>query len=845
MTPDEARSFLQDAANQRMRDGMTGLDVALKENYARAVVAADMAARGYVAPGPEDTIGRKGTRWVMNALDWPLDKVQRGMSTLGAVGNEAESRSTTVFGVDSGYWGAIFSKDTWSKGWEESKGISPGQVVFASTDESKGDLRQRLEASRTWGQETWEGRLFTGTLDFATNVFLDPTNVVGKPLRVGKVGEVAVKAGEVEDTLKVADAVIAGAKGEDVSLVNALTVGKLQEDGVSRSASRAGRALARFIRETDGKTVSQMLQMKPFQKTSDAGLFAHLFAQVDASGLDEAARFAAKRDIMAVAMGSPAARARLAARHADLEAQLARVQIPPELNQLPRYWKASVEGGLEEVGPIRFTVDHQGEINFLNQPRWEAELRVAEEKITAELQLLNRQIETAGEMKVVSSRGLERLVEKGRVRSASSERVIYNSALGRTITVIGGKVGAKAPHAINIADTTRGMEDMTVALRRSKWMPRDVQDRWLGKYAAAGSAQERARIVEAAEAESHKFLAQSVGVNPDEAQALLDAAKNARKQWQAYIRSKAFSAVPSNSKIVSGVGPDGNGFAFDLPFLQSQLRDTASFMDPDVAKKAMLWAKKHKIGTVLADSKLTKSEELADLGSALLAGYTSAWKFSALYRLAYMPRVQIDSQLRNLAAMGGLAYAASVGHGTANFIKNLNPLDRKLVELEGGATKKAIRRGRPDRASLLTRTEEFGGEAWAPAQNYDELLKRERMTSQDGQSLGQYMTDRTVSEHRKMLGNAGWDTTPASAPNWTENYLRGVNRQIRNSPTALAVAAGMNDETITRLATRKQGPIRDEWLNFNHTFGTPVDWVNQAIRPHVYLMLPNLSLIHI
>jgi len=808
MSVEDAQNFINYTKTQKnfRNTGFNGV----KFDYANRILAADRASRGYVQQELHNSAPSIALGWLGKALNYPLDKVQRGVSTALAVDNEAAARSgTSGLGtwVSPSYWKNEFSGDVWSKAWDDSKGVSPGQAFFAKSDPSGGDLKARLQESRKWGQETWAGRLATGSLDFAINIGFDPVAKVGGKLSDVRKAQKTVKVGEAADTVKVADALARGEKVADAS----------------QSATRSGKNFYNFIKSTDNLKAPQLLKLNVFKQSSDSAVLAHLFE--NANGIvDDTARFAAKRDVLAAAIGDPTAKAKLAEQYADLAAQLERVQAAPELNQLERFWHASPEGVIEPGKPVRFTVDHKGEIDYLNQPKWEAELRAAETKIEEQLGLIERQQEIAGEVTQLKTHGvLATAMEGNRVRQASTEKVVYNGPLGRMITVIGGAPGARAPHSINIADTRLGMQDFEAALGRSKWMPKDRVSHYLSKYASASSATERGRIVDQAESESHKLLAAKHGLDPEHADFLLNQARQARTEWRNYLHAKVFSGEAS--KIVSGVDPEGGGFAFDRAFISSQLRDTAMFMDPRTADKAMAFAAKHKIPDMLRiDPNLSVGEQLSDLGSALLAGYMRTWKLAALLRPAYLPRVQFDSQFRNVVAMGTLAWAAGVKDGTLNLARNLNPVGKE---------------GR-DKFSLLTKMEEHEGYPVQPALNADELAMRKRMTAEKGSTMSRAMIDHTDREVANMLGSNQWEIVKPGDLNWTEAYLRGVNRQIRNSSTARAIVDGMNESTLIRLARKSGNPINAEWRNFKTDpkfAGDEKAWLD-AVRQHVDHMLP-------
>lgn len=883
LTPADAFQVIQAASDPRASMGGVPTNPAYLA-YAQKVVATDkvLASKSTMVT-PEQLSQAAGSstyvpQWLQTTLHYagiPLAYVKHGLGTAESVMNKAGVPGSGIFLgfpvpgtiTDPNAWrnkdnafdpSKIFQGSTWSDAWDQSKTATPGQILLAPTygpDTTGMTNQQQAEAWNDWGHNTTVGRLSTGTFDFVESIYLDPTAGLGKASKVTRLAQVTTKAGETEDVLRAAEAASQfGKEGGQLADTLSSRSGALADPGLTKVGGKEGAALADalteggtasprtsklgaklhdFIVRTDTLSLPEMLKLKPFQQTADSGILAHLFT--DANKIEEpAARWAAKRDILGAAMGNKASLDRLAQNRADLMGELMRAQMAPEMSTLDRYFEVSPQGFASEIKSPTFPVfraDTEGEISHFNRPEWERELAAQEGVINDKIAAMNRLEEIQGQFRQVATPFGYRMSEKGAMRLAANEDVIYNPVLGRTINVVHGAIGASAPHSINIADTRLGMDDLQASLRKAPWVDQATKTDILSRYASASSRGERAIIVQDAERKLAKATAERQGLDPDIADQLITASIDARGKWRTMLHGRAFSGT---TPVVTGVGPDGVGFAFDRPFLQSQLQDSATLMDPKAMNAAMKFAKKHDLDELLAGTaKKGVDDGLSDIASSLLAAYMRIWKFSALFRFAYLPRVQFDSQLRNLAAMGALHYAVTAGEGTANFLKNMAP-----TRFEGNI----VRRGAsPNRASILR----GGGgrglpEAAIPARNYDEYLKADRLLGQGGNTLTNLMVDKTAQEYQRLAGSGDWRIVRPGEAEWGGAYQRAVNQQIRNSTAARAILDGLDEEAFVRLATRKAGPLRDEWKNFEKypEFGGDAHLWHNSIKQHIDHMFP-------
>lgn len=95
-----------------------------------------------------------------------------------------------------------------------------------------------------------------------------------------------------------------------------------------------------------------------------------------------------------------------------------------------------------------------------------------------------------------------------------------------------------------------------------------------------------------------------------------------------------------------------------------------------------------------------------------------------------------------------------------------------------------------------------------------EYLDRYLATDNAQALAGMDIADRTLAELR---ANGNWDVTHGGEPTWARDYLRAVNQQLRNSPTAMRVLQGGSMSEI-RHDVLNDGKMLAEW-RFAHGAG--------------------------
>lgn len=94
---------------------------------------------------------------------------------------------------------------------------------------------------------------------------------------------------------------------------------------------------------------------------------------------------------------------------------------------------------------------------------------------------------------------------------------------------------------------------------------------------------------------------------------------------------------------------------------------------------------------------------------------------------------------------------------------------------------------------------------------------------------------------RQMRATGDFDIVQGGDPNWAESMLRAVNKQIRNSPTAMQVMREGDDHAVAKwLLTDAAG--RAEWRNFSSEYDNdPLPWIGM-IRAHINHTIPDPEL---
>jgi hypothetical protein len=666
---------------------------------------------------------------------------------------------------------------------------------------------------------SWQGQLSSGALDLALNLGADPTMIAGRAVKGAAVARNTFKdATEVDRVLKVN----AGAGA-----------------ATGREAGLSGR-MNKLFTELDGKTSAE-IALHPVVKESDqGGAFAYMFGRINEEFTDEAARRAAQRNVFGAMLGNGQSVQALKDQHALLANELQR------LSDTPISSKAVADFTWDDHG--------QGMLNIANQTE-PAEITAQKEAIEAELARLETATSGTGTVNRLAG-SLKEQASYTRQLGALRQTTL-NTGLGNMpIRVIGGAIANRLPGHVSVKDTVSGFEDLRNTLAQTKHLTGEQKRGLLDNYVNAATAGDRQKAVYDAEGAIVHATAGAYGLTPQQARKLAEAGNGRRQAVLSTLSSRLYSAAESD-KFVHLVDPEeGEITAISRPILQSQIEDHVSIIDPRKLDGALKEAKQARllervfgqIGGATGDAITGASQSILGYGMAeqakdfATAAYTVAghaqmvasdglgkftrlWKDSALMRLAYPVRVQIDSQMRLMTHMGTLAYLGAVGSG-------LKAEGKALLSVEGG-DKLSLRNVFKD-----ADYERSVGDILRKAGHTEDEIPTivRKLASQDGgmADLAQHMTDAQLARYR---GTGEWGYVDPANPAWAQAWSRAVNRQIRNSPAAMKAAEGATP-TELKAFVQSNPAARKEWLNLKSSNGDDLDGWLSRVQAHVDHYLP-------
>jgi hypothetical protein len=412
-----------------------------------------------------------------------------------------------------------------------------------------------------------------------------------------------------------------------------------------------------------------------------------------------------------------------------------------------------------------------------------------------------------------------------------------NTGLGNMpIRVIGGAIANRLPGHVSVKDTVSGFEDLRNTLAQTKHLTGEQKRGLLDNYVNAATAGDRQKAVYDAEGAIVHATAGAYGLTPQQARKLAEAGNGRRQAVLSTLSSRLYSAAESD-KFVHLVDPEeGEITAISRPILQSQIEDHVSIIDPRKLDAALKEATQSRMleriaGQLGDDAKNVTSSAYNIAGHAQMVAsdglgkFTRLWKDSALMRLAYPVRVQIDSQMRLMTHMGTLAYLGAVGSG-------LKAEGKALLSVEGGdklSLRNVFKDGRL-RASV--------GDILRKAGHTEDEIPTivRKLASQDGgmADLAQHMTDAQLARYR---GTGEWGYVDPANPAWAQAWSRAVNRQIRNSPVAMKAAEGATASEL-KAFVQSNPAARKEWLNLKSSNGDDLDGWLSRVQAHVDHYLP-------
>ena len=683
----------------------------------------------------------------------------------------------------------------------------------------------------------------SGAMDVASQIALDPISHGADAVIKGMTKAATVKGAEETDNA------LKALNGEDLSDL---------ARGERRTATKDASRLDKLIKDTDGQSITELANSTWARSTNDASSVAALFSTANKIE-DDAARWAAKRDIISVGLGNKAALDGLTENSAALRATFERISSPIEVTDAP-VWKQGSDGS--DV------------LNWWNSTGRLDENKAMMPQITAELDRMDKLNSIAlSTNRVTDAFTPGEKLARGLRNQRTYETIVRHSPLARPIRAVTGVTGRMAQGYVNVKDGTAGFDQLRDTLHRSKFLDTEVKRDLLATYLGAGSSQARQLVVKRAEQEIWDAHATAHGLDKDAVAAFKAQALGKRSSYINML-SRLYSASDQAPKaVVRAIDEEGQEHAIPIAFLKTHLEDAEALTDPRALERAFgrvapgnLWQAFDK-----------RTGRFSDAAEGLLNAGTAVWKDLALFRGAYPMRVQVDTQLRLMAIMRG-QYLTTAMNGVHNLADNWltrstvedvedlaaravaqDKLDRalarkhqldtqdvptewkladigpskttvprewiveqrkalndvkaeigrhqkRLAEPVGtitGRTGKVAKRRIGDRdityrgvnVNPIRRTVDENGVVSKQANQDRDYLDRYLATDNAQALAGIDIADRTLAHLR---ANGNWDVVSGGEPTWAASYLRAVNRQLRNSPTAMRVLKGGSMSEIRR-----------------------------------------------
>lgn len=710
----------------------------------------------------------------LNALNIPFHNIGRAIST-------AEQIRT----------GDLLNGQAWDEAWNRSKTASPGQVLVNNATEEFSDDQIGGKAWVDRYKHTTSGKIESGAVDLLMNAF-DPLNYVDKPIKA------VVKARQV-------------VKADDLAHVFG-TAEEAATNAASRGGQRKRDVVDKFIDTWWGKTPAEIQATEMARQSADAGALAYAFGT--AKDKDAA------RDVLGAVFGNASSLERLRQANAEQAATL-----------------ESMLGGIDEVQRADYFSSLEGRdfataMGWANSPEQLKAITEQADAIEAHLLTMRK---VAGDGKdALGLQGVTRLktgsLAQDRRIAKVSAVINGDSRAGRGVHVV---TGNRLPGSFHGADPA-SVDTFTDVLRAAHYVPAETRNKWLQAFVAAGP-KERPAIARNAENDIylHAAATYAPGMTREELEALARTTRSRKAATVLNMRGRLYAAG-DGATHVGLADEDGGLYAVerslveepavvrDAPVWTGQTSDEVHMVDPALLAKVL---KTHG-ATGMAGYMRRGASGVLELTDAGLTAMNRLWKFSALLRLAYPVRVQVDSQLRLMAHLGVLPYLGMAAKGTKNVV--LNDLAHEFPALANPARRLG-----------------FDGLVHAATGRSLDAFTDPAQASRvfnflDGEgTLGQLLSNEGDQNLRHLRTTGDWTRVAGDDPNWVVNYRRILTQQMRHDPLVKAMALGADDDTLVRwLKTNLDG--RAHWRLFKHDaiYGGNPELLIQRARGEFERLIP-------
>jgi hypothetical protein len=748
---------------------------------------------------------------------------------------------STIAQVDTaGTFGNYLNLDSWHQAWNRSADISPGQAFAIDSAEITGvqadgsnsniDLKNNdpfapeaaAQRHQLFVADT-KGKLATGATDALLGQFLDP--VTG----VAKLGFAAKAASQVV------------AKGDRAEVLAHAVTGKAAPRTSDWLTKHQGDRAGKLIDKIDNTPLAKLPALPEFSNSADAGALATAFERaknLNPGNTPEETlqRRQAIAHVLGASWGDEASQDALALQQGMLAITLEKLS-----NITPQAQAESYEVSFGKNGQGVFDIFSDRNIREIDAQRADIQNQLANVQRVRELAGQSEARVTSTLPQKVAARGLAKSVDEsladtlpgpGPVRvtdSLAPPESWLKTAAGTPIRVVGNALTRRVPGSVNIKDSAAGYQDMVGILGQMKHTPSFTKKDLLTKFIQAGNANDRMNIVNQLRQTLVRDTGAKYGYDPKTIEAIINSGEEKMTGINSLLSTRAYSAADEAGNT------EGDFFTFSdptedihhvfhKPFMQTQLEDTVNVLDPKEvdrvfkAHAGLRFMDKFGVGD--------QADEVAQFAQAAGGEFTNLWKTSALIRLAYPLRIQTDSQLRLMAHMGAASYMHSLfvvrGKTRLKALTSIRDKGQPLVEMAEGEELKH----RHDLSIGATLGQKVAGDG-AFDISPEDFGKIYRTVIDGGGNNADLMTG--LSDHltRKVrTGNFG--TIQPNDPKWLPAYLRAVNHQISNDPTAIELLKDGNVNRVAREVRRQikeGGPLAREYREIGHSFRSIEEWL--------------------
>lgn len=733
----------------------------------------------------------------------------RGVPVLGsAYGLVTEPATLATQGISAGYKGVDtalitnnpFDLNDWRNSWNKADQISLGQAAAADVHSMLGDKRpgigtngvspEEVAARQAYYENTNSGKLQSGIIDLVVNVKTPFGEAVG------------AGAGAIRDASRLSE-VTGGAE-----IKNAVDIAKTKASGGdtaglgTRRSQRFGNYLHDIAANHTNGSATEIFNNPLWKRSGIAGSLAPLLSDINGYAMSETEKLSLKIDVLGAAYGNSASWSRLADMRPDIAAQVDNFGKPP----LPNL--------TVDFGPDYTADATSNPVTAANaDPMGAPEAQAYAKEIDARLERMNSFMSEVGAGQGALTSFKPRLVDSAAAKVLDTD--ILGGIGSRPIRVVTTSIMNKVPGGVSTKDVGEGFTSLQGILRQSYWTDAATREGLLNQYAKASNPGERMKIIQDAVTQYNRDIAAHYGLNAAAADEILRLGVGKQQAYIQQAKSRLYSA-DEDAKTIETVDPETGQIQHTArPLMQSQIEDHVSVPNPRELDAAYARLAKDRMLDDIAGDHILFGDKLVDTidqwsdrakdGLDILS---NVWKHAQLMQFRYGARVQVDSQIRNALYMGALPTL----HGALKTTRTTFGKKGIFAFSDQGADRvklSSILKG--ETLSFMWNYMKMSG---VDTQDIPMLIRTVDQTGGDLHSLILGTTDHLVSRARATgeWGPLGWDN-----PNYMASYIRDVNQQVRNSPTAMKILEGVTDDDLYRLSLRDPA-LRKEWASLSSGF---------------------------